>query len=87
MEKNIAVRVAKYLPLLINGQVDDLLDLFTGTPKLDDPRQGHIEGAKAFREFVSSSHDWLARRKARVEHVADTASNGRLVVESILHLE
>lgn len=79
--------VARYQPLLIEGDLDELVGLFDKAPQLDDPRKGHIEGLSAFEQFVRTSQQWLTQRAAHVEHVALTQTDARAVEECILHLE
>jgi len=86
MIKNITHPLALYLPLLIKGDYQQLLDLFAGAPLIDDPRLGRIEDIDGFKQFVAGSHQWLTQRRARIEHIAATQTDTRAVEECVLHL-
>ena len=55
-------------------------------PVLDDPRVGHVEGARALRAFASGTAEWLRERDAVVENVALTRTPTRTVEEVVLNL-
>jgi hypothetical protein len=65
--------VSRYVPLLIDGDLEGLLDLFGNAPRINDPRLGWIEGP-GFEPFVAASFDGLAERHARVEHLTTTST-------------
>jgi hypothetical protein len=77
--------VSRYVPLLIDGDVEGLFDLFGNTPRINDPRLGWIEGA-AFEPFVAASFDGLAERQASVEHLTTTSTPRGAVEECIVSL-
>jgi len=77
--------VSRYVPLLIEGDLRGLFELFGDAPRVNDPRLGWIEGAR-FEPFVAASHEALAERQARVEHLATTFTNRGAVEECILSL-
>ena len=77
--------VSRYVPLLIEGDLEGLLDLFGNVPRINDPWLGWIEETK-FELFVASSSAGLAERRARVEHVATTSTPLGAVEECILSL-
>ena len=77
--------VSRYVPLLIEGDLQGLLDLFGDAPRVNDPRLGWIEGER-FEPFVAASHEGLYARQARVEHLATTFTNRGAVEECILNL-
>ncbi len=77
--------VSRYVPLLIEGDLQGLLDLFGDAPRINDPRLGWIEGAR-FEPFVAASHDGLSERQARVEHLTTTFTDLGAVEECILSL-
>ena len=79
MEESLAQR---FLPALIAGDED----LASRLASIDDPRTGHVEGARALATFIRSSQSWLAERQARHEAVAVTRTDERTVAEAILHL-
>jgi hypothetical protein len=77
--------LSRYVPLLIDGDLEGLLDLFGNTPRINDPRLGWVEGA-AFELFVAASSEGLAERQARVEHLTTTSTARGAVEECILSL-
>jgi hypothetical protein len=77
--------ISRYVPLLIAGDEQGLRDLFTGAPRVNDPRLGWIEDAR-FAEFVSNSHQGLTDRGASVEHVTTTATGAGATEECVLTL-
>jgi hypothetical protein len=77
--------VARYVPLLIAGDLHGLLDLFGNVPRINDPRLGWVEGAM-FEAFVAASAEGLGERKAQVEHLVTTITASGAVEECILSL-
>jgi hypothetical protein len=77
--------VARYIPLLIEGDERGLRDLFSGPPRVNDPYLGWVEESR-FDQFVENSHQGLQERSATVEHLATTATGGGATEECILHL-
>lgn len=77
--------VARYIPLLIEGDVRGLRDLFRGPPRVNDPHLGWVEESR-FEQFVANSHHDLRARGASVEHVATTASGAGATEECVLSL-
>lgn len=77
--------VARYIPLLIEGDERGLRDLFRGPPRVNDPYLGWVEESR-FDQFVENSHQRLQERNATVEHLATTATGGGATEECILHL-
>jgi hypothetical protein len=60
-----------YYEGILAGQPNALVRSFAaGQPRVNDPRVGHVEGAKELRAFVSGTADWLRERDAVVENVA-----------------
>lgn len=86
MVKEIQHPITNYLPLLISGDANQLLELFAGEPIVDDPRAGHIQGVEKFQQFVATNQEWLRQHQERVEPVALTKNDTRAVFECILHL-
>ncbi len=76
----------RYLPTLLAGPPQALLDLFTGSPTIDDPRAGHITGREAVAAFAADTYAWLHAHTASVEPVRTTHGAGRTVAEAVLHL-
>lgn len=77
--------VSRYVPLLIEGDLDGLLELFGNAPRVNDPRLGWIEEA-SFDLFVAASSEGLIERHARVEHLTTTSSAMGAVEECVLTL-
>jgi hypothetical protein len=77
--------ISRYVPLLIEGNLEGLLDLFGDAPRINDPHLGWVEGA-AFELFVATSAEGLAERQARVEHLTTTSTAEGAVEECILSL-
>lgn len=77
--------VARYVPLLIEGDLDGLLELFGDVPRVNDPRLGWVEGPR-FEPFVAASSEGLSLRQARVEHLATTSTALGAVEECVLSL-
>ena len=77
--------VARYIPLLIEGDEVGLRALFQGAPRVNDPHLGWIEDAR-FDQFVENSHQGLRERSASVEHLSTTATAGGATEECVLRL-
>jgi hypothetical protein len=77
--------VARYIPLLIEGDEVGLRELFEGAPRVNDPHLGWIEDAR-FDQFVENSHQGLQERSAAVEHVSTTATAAGATEECVLRL-
>jgi hypothetical protein len=77
--------VSRYVPLLIDGDLEGLLDLFGNAPRINDPRLGWVEGER-FEPFVAAAFDGLAERRARVEHLTTTSTALGAVEECVLSL-
>ena len=76
-----------YMALLEHGDAARLSRAFAGTPIIDDPRLGHIEGREALDRFVSESAVWLDNHVARTMRIATTKNDLREVQESVVGLE
>jgi len=77
--------VARYIPLLIEGDEVGLRALFQGAPRVNDPHLGWIEDAR-FEQFVENSHQGLRERSATVEHLSTTATASGATEECVLRL-
>jgi hypothetical protein len=77
--------VARYIPLLIEGDEVGLRALFQGSPRVNDPHLGWIEDAR-FDQFVENSHQGLRERSATVEHLSTTATAVGATEECVLRL-
>ena len=75
-----------YYEGILAEEPEALVRSFAGQPRVNDPRVGYVEGARALRAFVSGTVDWLRERDAVVENVALTRTETRTVEEVVLHL-
>jgi ketosteroid isomerase-like protein len=78
--------VAQYLTALDDGDPAELEDVWPGEVVVHDPRAGEIRGHRALRRFVRENRALWSERQARVETGAATCSDGRAVVELLVHL-
>ena len=72
---------------LLTGEMDALVDSFSGEPEVHLPVRGRIKGADAFRRFVIDTTSWLAERNVDVESVNFVVTDARGVEEVVLHLD
>jgi hypothetical protein len=77
--------VARYIPLLIEGDEVGLRALFEGAPRVNDPRLGWVDEGR-FDQFVENSYLGLLERSASVEHVSTTATAAGATEECVLRL-
>lgn len=77
--------IARYVPLLIEGDLGGLRALFRDVPRVNDPHLGWVETSR-FEQFVAASHDGLVERSASVRHLATTTSGTGAVEECLLTL-
>jgi hypothetical protein len=77
--------VSNYVPMLIAGDLEGLLDLFGNVPRVNDPRLGWIEGPE-FEPFVAASFNGLTKRHARVEHLTTTSTARGAVEECVVSI-
>jgi hypothetical protein len=76
-----------YYEGIMADEPDALVRSFAaGQPVLDDPRVGHVEGARELRAFATETAEWLRERVAVVENVALTSTPTRTVEEVVLTL-
>ncbi len=72
---------------LMSGEVDALVESFSGEPEVHHPVRGRIKGERAFRRFVDDTTSRLAARNAEVEYVNFLITRPRGVEEVVLHLD
>src|SRR4051812_43063850 len=72
---------------LASGEVEALVESFSGVPEVHHPLRGRIRGERAFRRFVAEMAGWLTARNIDVEHVALLLTDPRGVEEAVLHLD
>ena len=84
------VRAAERLPFhegLQTMTADALAESFAGEPSVLDPRFGRVDGAEAFRDYVSSIQTWLDSEVESVEPVALMSAPERSVEEVLARLK
>jgi SnoaL-like domain len=81
------LRSVPFFDGLLSGEVDALVESFSGVPELHHPVRGRIKGDSAFRRFVTEMTSWLAAGNADVEHVNWLITEPRGVEEVVLHLD
>src|SRR5438093_7708707 len=77
----------EYLDLLQEGDADAIAKAFAGSPVIDDPRSGRVEGREALARFVAETAIWLDERSARGMQIASTRNQQREVQEWVLNLD
>jgi hypothetical protein len=81
------LRAVPFFDGLVTGEVDALVESFSGVPEVHHPVRGRVKGESAFRHFVTEMTAWLAERDADVENVNFLVTDGRGVEEVVLHLD
>ena len=81
------LRAVPFFDGLVTGEVDALIESFSGVPEVHHPVRGRIRGESAFRRFVAEMTAWLAARKVDVEHVNFLITDARGIEEVVLHLD
>ena len=81
------LRAIPFFDGLLSGEVDALIESFSGVPEVHHPVRGRIRGESAFRRLVTEMTSWLAERKAEVENVNFLMTDGRGVEEVVLYLD
>ena len=81
------LRTMPFFDGLMTGEVDALVDSFSGEPEVHHPVRGRIKGEPAFRHYVADTAAWLAARNADVEHVNFVVTDSRAVEEVVVHLD
>jgi hypothetical protein len=72
---------------LLSGEVDALVESFSGVPEIHHPVLGRMRGEGAFRRFVADMTAWLDARNAEVEAVNILLTGPRGVEEVVVHLD
>ncbi len=78
--------IMNFFPMILEGDIDDIGDMFIGEPFINEPTRGEIKGKLNFEHFLRNYRQWMQRRNPSVEHVATTLTDNRIVEECILHL-
>jgi hypothetical protein len=81
------LRSVPFFDGLMTGEIDALLESFSGVPEVHHPIRGRVKGEAAFRRFVTDTTSWLAERNVEVENVNFLLTQPRGVEEAVLHLD
>ncbi len=81
------MRSVPFFDGLVTGEIDALVESFSGVPEIHHPVRGRIRGERAFRGFVDDMTSWLNARNVDVEHVNFLITHPRGVEEVVLHLD
>jgi len=81
------LRSVPFFDGLMTGEVDALVESFSGVPEVHHPVRGRIKGETAFRRFVTDMTSWLAALNVDVEHVSFLITDPRGIEEVVLHLD
>jgi hypothetical protein len=81
------LRVMPFFDGLLTGEVDALVESFSGVPEVHHPLRGRVRGERAFRHFVDEMTSWMVASNVEVEHVNFLITGPRGVEEVILHLD
>lgn len=76
-----------YFDGLVSGELDALVDSFSGEPEVHHPVRGRIKGTRAFAAHVAEMNAWLAERNVSVEDVLRVVTERRGFEEVVLHLD
>jgi hypothetical protein len=82
----LADPAAEYLHALNDGKTHDLETAWPGEVVVFDPHAGEIRSHHRLRKFIRDNHSWFDARNTRIETVAETSANGRVVMELLAHL-
>jgi len=81
------LRSVPFFDGLMTGEIDALLESFSGVPEVHHPVRGRIKGETALRRFVTDMTSWLAERNVEVQNVNFLVTQPRGVEEVVLHLD
>jgi hypothetical protein len=81
----LADPVGTFIWAVQGGDLGGIEDAWPVEVVVHDPRAGRIAGHRQFKQFVKTSAAWLTERQARAEPMATTTTNGRIVVELLVH--
>jgi SnoaL-like domain len=76
-----------YFDGLLAGELDALIESFTGEPLLYDPMRGRVKGVPAFTAFAGHMRDWLRERNVSVEDVDRVMLRRGGFEEAVLHVD
>src|SRR3954470_9565449 len=81
------MRSVPFFDGLLSGEIDALVESFSGAPEVHHPMRGRIRGEAAFRRFVVDMTSWMAERDVAVEDLNIISTPARGVEEVVLHLD
>ena len=81
------LRTVPFFDGLMTGEIDALIESFSGVPELHHPVRGRIKGESAFRRYVADTSSWLAAANVDVEPVNFVVTDPRRIEETVLHLD
>jgi hypothetical protein len=81
------MRSVPFFDGLVTGEIDALVESFSGVPEIHHPVRGRIRGERAFRGFVDDMTSWLHARNVDVEHVNFLITHPRGVEEVVVHVD
>jgi SnoaL-like protein len=76
-----------YFDGLVAGEIDALIESFSGEPEVYHPVRGRIKGTRAFTAHVAEMNAWLTARNVLVEDVLRVVTEDRGFEEVVLHLD
>jgi SnoaL-like protein len=72
---------------VVTGQLEPLVESFSGEPELYHPVRGRIKGTRAFAAYVEDTSAWLRECNATVEDVVRVVMEDSGFEEVVLHLD
>jgi hypothetical protein len=81
------LRSVPFFDGLLTGEVDALVESFSGVPEIHHPVRGRIKGEGAFRRYAADITSWMAERNVEVEAVDWLITDPRGVEEVVVHLD
>src|SRR3954447_2121409 len=76
-----------YFEGVMAGELDALVESFSGEPELHHPIQGGIKGRRAFADYVAGTAAWFAERNVSIEEIGHVVLEQRGFEEVVLHLD
>jgi SnoaL-like protein len=81
------LRSVPFFDGLVTGEVDALVESFSGVPEVHHPVRGRIKGESSFRRFVTDMTSWLAARNVKVEDVNFLITDPCTIEEVVLRFD
>jgi SnoaL-like domain len=82
-----APRSVPFFAGLITGEIDALIDSFSGEPEVHHPVRGRIKGDRALEAYMTDTNAWLDASNASVEEVQRVITETRGFEEVVVHLD